>query len=90
MSKLKTIDYVFVILCLMGIRSIIDANVAQAAIVLCFSSIICFNKYMDHVKKPDVGQELRDQIEGIKSNMSGLMMKNAAKPLVDNNRKISF
>ena len=90
MSKLKTIDYVFVILCLMGIRSIIDANAAQAAIVLCFSAIICFNKYMDHVKKPDVGQELRDQIEGIKSNMSGLMMKNAAKPLVDNNRKISF
>jgi hypothetical protein len=90
MSKLKTIDYVFLILCAMGIRSIIDANVSQALIVVCFSAIVCFNKYLEHVKKPDIAADLVKQIEDLRGNMSGLMIKNAAKPAPDMSRKISF
>jgi len=89
MNKFKNIDYVFLILCAMGIRSIIDANLSQALIVACFSTILCFKRYLDYVKKPDFNQDVQKQIEDLRSNMSGIMMKNAAKPMMDN-RKISF
>lgn len=90
MSKFKNVDYVFLILCAMGIRSIIDANLSQALIVACFAGVLCFKRYLDYVKKPDANEELRKEIEGLRANMSGLMMKNAAKPMMDSNRKISF
>jgi hypothetical protein len=89
MSKLKSVDWVFVILCGMGIRSIVDANLSQALIVACFAGVLCFKRYLDYVKKPDLNEDLKKQIEDLRSNMSGIMMKNAAKPMMDN-RKISF
>lgn len=89
MSKFKNVDYVFVILCLMGIRSIVDANLSQALIVACFAGVLCFRRYLDYVKKPDINEDIKRQIEDLRSNMSGIMMKNAAKPMMDN-RKISF
>ena len=79
-NALSNTNYINVVLVLLGIRAIVDANLSQALIVACFSGIYSYSKYLDTKKAPNIAEDLRKEIGDIKNNMSSLMMKNAARP----------
>lgn len=79
-EKLKTLDITLSLLVLLALNSLRDINVAQSIVALGIFGLVAYSRWMDHVKKPDIAKELRDELEFVKSNMTGLMIKNATKP----------
>lgn len=80
MEKLKKFDWVAFSLIMLGLRSLYDANVAQALIVACFSALVGYNRFLASKQQRDIDSETRSELERIKANMSALMVKNASKP----------
>jgi len=83
MDRIKDVlskaNYIAIVLLLLGIRAIVDANLAQALIVCCFSALYGYMKYLDTTKVPDANAELKNEVEKLRSNMSAIMIKNATK-----------
>lgn len=79
MKHLKKIDILFVVLILLALRSLIDANIAQSIIFLGFSTYLGFNRWMDNIQKPDISDELRKEIESMRNIVSGLAIKSSTK-----------
>lgn len=79
-NALSSTNYINVVLVLLGIRAIIDANFAQALIVACFSGMYSYSKYLESKKIPNVPEEIKKEISDLRNNVSGLMLRNATKP----------
>lgn len=80
MEKLKRINWVQLTLIALGMRCIYDANVAQALVIACFSGIYAYSKYLEMTKQQDIAADLRKEIDDVRTNVSSLMVRNAAKP----------
>lgn len=76
---LSKVNYIATVLLLLGIRAIVDANLAQALIVCCFSGLYGYMKYLESVKIPDANAEIKSELEKLRSNMSAIMIKSATK-----------
>lgn len=79
LEKLKKLDTILCLLVILSLNSLRDINVAQAIVALGIFAVVGYNRWMDHIKKPDAVQELRDELDRVKNNMSGLMVKSSAK-----------
>lgn len=79
-DALSKVNTVVVILALLGIRAIVDANMAQALIVACFSGVYALQLYLASIKKIDVQQNYIDDLNSLRNNVSALMIKNASRP----------
>lgn len=84
MDRIKDVlskaNYIAIVLLLLGTRAIVDANMAQATIVFCFSCVYGYIKYLDTLKIVDVNADMKAELEKVKNNVSTLMIRNAAKP----------
>jgi len=80
LEKLKKLDITLALLVILSLNSIRDINIAQSIVALGIFSLVAYGRWLEHAKKPDVAAELRAELEHVKSNMSGLMIKNASKP----------
>lgn len=89
-EKLKKLDVILLLLVLLSLNSLRDINIAQSIVALGVFSLMAYNRYMEHIKKPDVIQELRQEVESVKANISGLMIKNASKPQMQQEIKRFF
>jgi hypothetical protein len=79
MKHLKKVDVLFVVLILLALRSLIDANIAQAIIFLGFAGFVGFSRWMDNNQKQDLSEEVKKELESMRNIVSGLAVKSAAK-----------
>lgn len=81
MEKLKSLDYRYVIfLLLVASTPIVSPNIALPVAIIMLSAITGLNSWLETKKAIDPTPELKAEIQGIKNQMSGIMVKNAAKP----------
>lgn len=79
LNKIKSLDTILIVLILLGLRSVVDANIAQAVIVACFGALVAYNKYLKTKEQPDIRAELMNEIEKIQSNVTSLSMRHTVK-----------
>lgn len=80
LEKFKKLDVILLLLILLALNSVREINLAQSIVALGIFGLVAYNRWMDHLKKPDFIKELRDELDHVKNNMSGIMVKNATKP----------
>lgn len=80
------IDLLTAVLVLLALRSLFELNLAQAIVFFSFSAFVGYKKWLDNNLKPDITEELREEITKMKNVVSGLAIKNSVKANVDNKR----
>lgn len=74
-------DFILFTFIFMGARCLfIEPGIGFALTAVSFASLIGYDKYLAFKKAPDVNAELKAELENVKTHISGLMMRNAAKP----------
>lgn len=86
LSKLAKLDYVLLVAILLGLRALVEVNIGQSIVALCFIGAVCYSRYLDAVRTPDPSLEIKKQLEEMQSKVSGLYVKNAAKPIPEGKR----
>lgn len=83
MNKIKQMllnkNYILLTLILLGLRSIVDASIGQALVIMCFAGLIGYQKYLDDKNQKNISEELKKELNDIKNSMSVLMLKNTTK-----------
>lgn len=90
MEKLKQFDWVLIALILLGLRSLYDANMAQAMVVVCFSTLVGLKRFLESRQVKDLDKETREELERIKANMSAITIKNSVKAVGTENNPVRF
>jgi hypothetical protein len=85
MNKIKEFllsrDVILAVLVIMGLRAVIvEPGIGYAISVLGYCALVGVDKYIKHTAKPDLNAELKAEVEALRNNVSGLMMKNASRP----------
>lgn len=81
MERLKNLDYRVVMLVILALASpFVSPSVALPVAIIAFSSMVGFKMYQDSIKPPDVSEEFIRDLQAIKNQMSGIMVKNATRP----------
>lgn len=81
MEKLKNVNFKVVMLLLLGLASpFASPSIAMPVAILCFAGLFAMDKWFVEHAKPDTDIELRNEISHIKNMMSGMVIKNSAKP----------
>ena len=78
--NIKKIDIILFVTILLGLRALYDVNISQAIVTIGFLAIFGLIKVLEHKKLPDLNDEIKKELEVIKSNISGIMIKNSIKP----------
>jgi hypothetical protein len=79
-EKLKQVNWVLFVLVVLGLRAVYSADMAQALVVIAFSAVYSFKTYMNSVASKPLETDVKNQLEEMKTTISGLAMKNAVKP----------
>jgi hypothetical protein len=79
MDILKKYDLVYVVLILVGLRSLFGSDIAQACALAAFASLHGYLKYLNSKQEKAVSEDFRKELDDIRNNVSGLMMRNAIK-----------
>lgn len=81
MEKLKSIDYRVSLLILLALCApVVSPNVGLPIAIISVSGLVAMKKYFDEQKKVEPTVDLQNEINGIKNQMSGIMIKNASRP----------
>lgn len=80
LEKLKKVNWTLFVLIALGLRSVWAADMAQAIIVIAFSGIYSFKLYLNSLEVKSLDQDVKKQLEEVKTTVAGLAMKNAVKP----------
>jgi len=76
---MKKLDLVLWIAVALGIRALYDMNIAQSLVALGFIGLIAYSKYLDSKKVPDYVTLFKAELDDVKSKMSSIYVKQAAK-----------
>lgn len=79
-ERLKRINVALSLFIIVAINSIREINVAQAIVALGVFGLYAYHKYLEHIKKPDIVGDMQRDLESVKNIISGLAIKNSAKP----------
>ena len=85
MKKIKEFllsqNFVLITFILLGARAIaVEPGIGFALTVASFAGLLGFRQYLDSKVKPDLNATVLAELEQVKANMSGIMMKNASRP----------
>lgn len=78
-QKIKN-DVVLTLMVLSGLRSLVDFSYPQAVVFLCLASVHCYMKWLKSQEVKSVNDDIKAQLEEMKSSLSGVLMKQASKP----------
>lgn len=79
-EKLKKLNVFLILLIGLSINSLRDINGAQAAVIIGLLAFMGYSKWLEHIKKPDIAQDIRAELDTMKTTVSGLMIKNSIRP----------
>lgn len=80
LDKIKSIDWIYTVLLLLGIRALVEASFPQALIVICFAGLKAYKDFLASKEVPDLNAEVKKQLDEVKTTVAGLAMKSAVKP----------
>jgi hypothetical protein len=83
---ISNIDWLTIVLVMLALRSLYIVEIAQSIIFVAFAAYLGYKKWLDMQSKPDVSEEIKQELEKIKNVVSGLAVKNAAKSNVEGKR----
>lgn len=74
-------NFVLITFVLLGVRAmVVEPGMGFAITATAFAGLIGYKMYLDSKITADVNADLKADLEVIRTQMSGLMMKNAARP----------
>lgn len=79
-------DVLTTVLVLLALRSLFELNLAQALVFFSFSAFVGYKKWLDNNLKPDITEEIREEISKMKNVVSGLAIKNSVKSSTEGKR----
>ena len=79
LNRLKNLNIFLLLLVILSINSLREINIAQSLVVLGLLGILAYNKYMEHIKKPDISGDIRQELEHLKNKVSSIAVKDLAK-----------
>lgn len=74
------LDYILILTVLLGLRALVDINLAQSLVALGFVALYAYSQFLDTKRQPDFTKEFKVQLEDMQNKISGLVVKSAAKP----------
>lgn len=80
MDKIKNADWIMLAIIVLSARSLIDFSFPQALVVLALLGYKGWNKYMETKQEVKINDTVLEQISEMRSVVSGMAMKNAARP----------
>ena len=83
---MKKINILLVLLVILGLRSLHEVNLGQSLVAMSIVALYAFKMFMDTKKQPDLNEDVKSQLAEMKNIVSGLYVKNAAKPNQDGKR----
>lgn len=88
LEKFKKLDWVYILLLVLGARAVVDASFAQAAFMLIICSFKGFQLWLDSKKEVPVSEELKRDLNEVKSALTGLSLKGTKPqaPTIDSRR----
>lgn len=78
-QKIKN-DIVLTLIVMSGLRAMVDFSYPQAIVFISLVSVHCYTKWLKTQEKISVNDEVKQQLEEMKSSLSGMLMSKAAKP----------
>jgi hypothetical protein len=80
MEKLKNVDFKLVIFLLLCVAApIVSPSIMAPVCVLALATLVGIEKHYKENSKPDLDAEVKKELMGIKSQMSGLVVKSSMK-----------
>jgi len=76
---ISKIDILASVLIILALRSLYSMDIAQAIVFVALSAFIGYTKWLDMIKKPDLSQEVLEELNKMKNVVSSLSVKSAAK-----------
>lgn len=73
-------DVVLTLLILSGLRALVDFSFPQAIVFVCLSCVYGYTKWLKSQEVLSVNDDVKRQLEEMKSSLSGVLMKQATKP----------
>lgn len=88
MEKLKQLDYVRVIFLLTGIVALFNASFALATTSLVFAAYMSFASWLKIQQTPDIGAEVKKDLEQVKSYVSAMTLTRSKSRAPDDNVRL--
>jgi hypothetical protein len=83
---ISKIDILASVLVILALRALYSMDIAQAIVFVALSAFIGYTKWLDMIKKPDLSEEVMDELNKMKNVVSSLAVKNAAKSAQEGKR----
>lgn len=80
LKKLQTLNWVNIVFILIGLKAIIQADVALALIAVCYSALIGFRDYLKTKEIKPLDEEVKKRLDEMQVAVAGISLKNASKP----------
>lgn len=78
-QKIKD-NAILLLMSLLLVRGLVDASVPQAIMFISISSVYCYTKWLKSQAVSSVNEEVKKELEDVKTSLSGLLMRAASKP----------
>jgi len=83
---ISNVDWLTIVLVALALRSLYTVEIAQSIVFVAFAAYLGYKKWLDMQSKPDVAEEIKQELEKVKNVVSGLVVKNAAKNSIEGKR----
>lgn len=80
MDKIKNADWIMLAIIVLSARSLYDFSFAQAFVVIALLGYKAYQKYLETKQDVKITDTVLEQISEMRSVVSGMAMKNAARP----------
>jgi hypothetical protein len=80
------VDLLMLVLILLALRSLFELNIAQSIVFVSFSAFVGYKKWLDNNQKPDIAEEIKQELDKVKNTVSGLAIKSTVKPTPEGKR----
>lgn len=78
---IANLDVLSAVLIILALRSIVEINVAQSLVFIALATYKAYSNWLKNTEKPDLSEEVRKELENMRTVISGVAVKNAVKPV---------
>lgn len=86
MDKLINGNHIKWLLIASGVVSLVNPSFALVGMAICYIGFMAFQQYMEHIKKPDLSNEVRKEMAELKSYVSQFTIQKVKQQNTENMR----
>lgn len=83
---ISQIDILVSVLVVLALRALFSMDVAQAIVFVALAAYVGYTKWLGNTRKPDISEEVMEELNKMKNIVSGLSVKSAAKSAQEGKR----